>query len=176
MPFAVCSILIFSFLFFLLLYSKQVAVVSNKFEQGMELFLSWICSIHHVNTARGKQFILMRRVEKKNVDEWKVENKDCSLQRASAATNFPQFCVFSLCKTFEFCSASTCATYFRSLSCWRNLCSLQTPQDMNIAFSSTLNTDIIYKGNHHQPWSEPCLPAPSSWLQGLSLSPNKAGN
>lgn len=25
------------------------------------------------------------------------------------------------------------------------------------------NTDIIYEGNHHQPWSEPCLPAPSSW-------------
>lgn len=39
----------------------------------------------------------------------------------------------------------------------------QTPQDMNIAFSSTPNTDIIYEGNHHQPWSEPCLPAPSSW-------------
>lgn len=34
---------------------------------------------------------------------------------------------------------------------------------MNIAFSSTPNTDIIYEGNHHQLWSEPCLPAPSSW-------------
>lgn len=39
----------------------------------------------------------------------------------------------------------------------------QTPQDMNIAFSSTPNTDIIYEGNHHQPRSEPCLPLPSSW-------------
>lgn len=97
----------------------------------------------------------------KQVYEWRAEDKDRGFivsepqLKAFMSEPFksPNQCVlfFLFCFAFGVCRAQALRLAF------------QTPQDMNIAFISTPNTDIIYEGNHHQQWSEPCPPSPSSW-------------
>lgn len=100
----------------------------------------------------------------KQAYEWRAEDKDRGFivselqlwafksEPLSVPTNGTHTHISCFCFAFGVCRAQALRVAF------------QTPRDMNIAFISTPNTDIIYEGNHHQQqWGEPCLPTPSSW-------------
>lgn len=152
----------------------QIPQRESRFEQGMELLSLrlWICFViakHHLNEAAGKLFVLMTK-RKVWMRGWGQRKKICCKAQSQPLLSL-SFVLRQLtidqysCVTQDICSKKVCATFFFFLLCRAKgiRVAFQRPQDMNTAFSSTPNTDIIYEDDHHQLWSEPCLPVLSSW-------------